>query len=255
MVERESDPLTNTLKATADPNRRAILTLLAQEGPLRVTDLAARFPISLNAVSKHIKTLEAAGLVTRRTDWREHLIELNPEPIADIDRWFAELRSIWALRLEALSDLMTKEMDMNDTMTDLSLEVSHLIKAPKDRVFDAWLNPEILAKFMTPAQDVTVPVAEVDAREGGRFKVVMRSGDQDMPHTGTYKEISRADRLVFTWESPFSTIEDSTVTLDFAEAEGGTMVNLRHVRFASDEMRDNHNKGWTAILAALAKTV
>ncbi len=111
MVERESDPLTMTLKAAADPNRRAILTLLAQHGPLRVTDLAARFPISLNAVSKHIKTLEAAGLVTRRTDWREHLIELNPEPVAEIDKWFTELRSIWSIRLEHLSNILTEEIE------------------------------------------------------------------------------------------------------------------------------------------------
>ena len=89
-------------------NRRAILTMLAQEGPLRVTDLAARFPISLNAVSKHIKTLEAAGLVTRRTDWREHLIEVRMEPLAEIDRWFAGLKSIWALRLESLDKLLTE---------------------------------------------------------------------------------------------------------------------------------------------------
>ena len=110
MVER-SDPaaLTEILKAACDPTRREIPTLLAQNGPTRVTEIAARFDMSLNAVSKHIKVLEAAGLVGRRTIWREHLIEVRIEPLAAIDRWFGQLRSIWDLRLEALDHLLTKE--------------------------------------------------------------------------------------------------------------------------------------------------
>lgn len=111
MVERtKADPLGDILKAAADPTRRAILTLLAQEGPTRVTDIAQRFDMSLNAVSKHIKVLEAAGLVSRRTEWRAHLIEVQMEPLSFVDQWFAELRSIWALRLDAL-DTALKEDD------------------------------------------------------------------------------------------------------------------------------------------------
>ena len=111
MVERDSNPdLTAVLKAASDPTRRVILTLLAQQGPMRVTDLARRFDMSLNSVSKHIKTLEGAGLVSRRTEWREHLIELKPDRMALIDRWFTELRSIWTMRLDALENLMTEEL-------------------------------------------------------------------------------------------------------------------------------------------------
>ena len=112
MVEQESDQrLTEILKAAGDPTRRAILTLLAQEGPLRVTDIAGHFDMSLNSVSKHIKVLESAGLATRRTEWREHLIELRVEDLALVDRWFRDLRSIWALRLEALDHLLTGKDD------------------------------------------------------------------------------------------------------------------------------------------------
>ncbi len=111
MDERENT-LTAILKATADPSRRVVLTLLAQHGPMRVTDIANSFDMSLNSVSKHIKVLETAGLVTRRTEWREHLIEVQMEPLSLIDTWFAELRSIWALRLDAL-DAALKE-DNND---------------------------------------------------------------------------------------------------------------------------------------------
>lgn len=110
MVERiDADPLTLILKAAGDPTRRAILTHLAQEGPSRVTDIALRFDMSLNAVSKHIMVLERAGLVSRRTQWREHLIELQAAPLAEVDRWFQQLRSIWELRLDALEAHLAKE--------------------------------------------------------------------------------------------------------------------------------------------------
>ena len=112
MVEREDDSrLSEILKAAADPTRRAILTLLVQHVPTRVTDVARRFDMSLNAVSKHIKVLEGAGLVSRRTAWREHLIEANLGPIGEIDRWFRDLRLIWDMRLEELDKLLTKETD------------------------------------------------------------------------------------------------------------------------------------------------
>lgn len=111
MVERkQSASLGDILKAAADPTRRAILTLLAQLGPTRVTDIARHFEMSLNSVSKHIKVLEAAGLVTRRTEWREHLIEVRMEPLSEIDQWFAQLRSIWALRLDALEEALKEEV-------------------------------------------------------------------------------------------------------------------------------------------------
>lgn len=112
MVEREeTDCLTEILKAVSDPTRRELLTLLVQHGATRVTDLAAHFDMSLNAVSKHIKILEKAGLVSRRTVWREHLIEANLEPVSEIDRWFSELRSIWDMRLEVLNEVLKKETD------------------------------------------------------------------------------------------------------------------------------------------------
>jgi DNA-binding transcriptional ArsR family regulator len=115
MVERCSpEKLNDILKAACDPTRRSILTLLAQEGPLRVTDIHARFEMSLNSVSKHIKVLERAGLVQRRTEWREHLIEVNMAPLSAIDDWFAQLRSIWDLRLEALDQIITQGAAKDD---------------------------------------------------------------------------------------------------------------------------------------------
>ena len=139
--------------------------------------------------------------------------------------------------------------------TDLKLETSRVIGASREALFDAWLDPTMLARFMTPGPDMTVPEAKTDPREGGRFLVVMRAGDQDLPHEGTYKTIDRPNRLAFTWESPMSPVEDSTVTIDFDEADGGTKVTLSHVRFPSEESRDNHMAGWTRIIECLAEAV
>ena len=92
------DTLSQVLKATSDSTRRDILTLLCQQGGCRVTDLARHYSMSLNAVSKHIKVLEAAGLIKRTPIGRIHMIEANLEPLSQIEQWLSTLQSIWALR-------------------------------------------------------------------------------------------------------------------------------------------------------------
>jgi DNA-binding transcriptional ArsR family regulator len=115
MVEYESDEsLTKLLKAVSDATRRSLLTQLCQQGASRVTDLANYYDMSLNAISKHIKVLEKAGLVTRKTIGRTHWIEANLKRIGTVENWFNELKSIWALRLEKLDKLMNNGDTTND---------------------------------------------------------------------------------------------------------------------------------------------
>ena len=144
---------------------------------------------------------------------------------------------------------------MTDTIAELSLEISRTIAAPREKLFDAWLSPEALARFMTPGANMSVPHATTDPKVGGRFSILMRAGDNDMPHEGTYQVIDRPNRLAFTWESIHSTVENSTVTIDFDEVADGTKVTLRHIRFENEEKRDQHKGGWAAILEALGKAV
>ncbi len=109
MVEYENDKiLSEILKAVSDTTRRSLLTELCQQGPSRVTDLADHYDMSLNAISKHIKILEKAGLVTRRTIGRTHWIEAKPDRVKLVEAWFKELKSIWELRLEKLDETMKK---------------------------------------------------------------------------------------------------------------------------------------------------
>lgn len=108
------DDLSRILKAVGDTTRRQILTLLVQEGALRVTALAAHFDMSLNSVSKHIKVLEEAGLVTRQTLGREHFITAALEPLRLTEAWFAQLKSIWDLRLSALENILVSQEKPNE---------------------------------------------------------------------------------------------------------------------------------------------
>ena len=87
--------------ALSDPTRRAIVERLTR-GPTRVTDVAAPFDMSLNAVSKHIKVLEGARLVRRTRRGREHTLELDPAPLREITRWASEIERFWSERLDRL---------------------------------------------------------------------------------------------------------------------------------------------------------
>jgi len=101
MVDSSADSLTGIFRAIADPTRRAILFELGR-GPVRVTDLAAEFPVSLNAVSKHLIVLERAGLVRREIRGRDHLCWLNAQPLREASAWIEQMRGFWEQRLDAL---------------------------------------------------------------------------------------------------------------------------------------------------------
>lgn len=114
MVEFNNQTLSEVLKAVSDTTRRSLITELCQHGAMRVTDLASLYDMSLNATSKHIKVLEKSGLVTRTTIGRTHLIEADLEKVSAIEDWLKELRSIWAMRLEKLNDVVTTGENDND---------------------------------------------------------------------------------------------------------------------------------------------
>lgn len=140
-------------------------------------------------------------------------------------------------------------------MTDeLSLTVSRLIAAPPERVFAAWLDPKMLMRFMTSGEGVSVAHAETDPRVGGRYAIMMKVEDREVPHGGTYLEITPHTRLGFTWESPHAA-EGSTITISFSPQDGGTFVTLTQLRFNSEASRDGHGRGWTNILNALQTTL
>ncbi|WP_428087980.1 SRPBCC family protein [Candidatus Thioglobus sp.] len=136
-------------------------------------------------------------------------------------------------------------------MTDLTVTIEKTIEAPIEKVFDAWLNPKILAKFMMPMPGMPESDVKNDTQEGGSFSIVMHAGSDDLLHTGKYLEIKRPNKLVFTWASHCS-IDNSTVTLNFKKIdENKTKILLSHVKFIDEKTRSDHEGGWTNILNKL----
>jgi DNA-binding transcriptional ArsR family regulator len=101
MVHRSTAALDAVFGAIADPTRRAILQQLASN-PARVTDIAKNFPVSLNAVSKHLMVLQRAGLVRQDAQGRDRICSLNAQPLREASAWIEEMRAFWELRLDAL---------------------------------------------------------------------------------------------------------------------------------------------------------
>lgn len=121
------------------------------------------------------------------------------------------------------------------------------IAAPAVELFDAWLDAGKLAAWMRPFDTVRADV-KLDPRVGGEFEIVMHTPKGAVPHTGSYQEITRPRRIVFTWNSPFAGDHGSLVTVDFNARGRGTEIVITHERLPSDEMVKAHTGGWTGIL-------
>ena len=93
------DQLTDVLTAISHPTRRAIIGQLAN-GPARFLDIAEPFDIALNAVTKHLKMLDRAGLIERRKQGREVLISFRGEPLREVAGWVHEYEQFWNERLD-----------------------------------------------------------------------------------------------------------------------------------------------------------
>jgi len=91
--------------ALADPTRRAIIERLSR-GDARVTEVAKPFHMSLNAVSKHIRVLEASGVVDRHRKGRDHILSINTRSLDEIDGWIEQMRCYWEERLDAMERLL-----------------------------------------------------------------------------------------------------------------------------------------------------
>lgn len=108
MVEYSADVLDQVFAALSDPTRRSLLSRLCL-GPASVTELAAPVDMSLNAVSKHLKVLEQAGLVRREIDGRLHHVYLNAEPLEEAERWVNQYRQFWEAQLDSLESWLVRQ--------------------------------------------------------------------------------------------------------------------------------------------------
>jgi DNA-binding transcriptional ArsR family regulator len=103
----EDEALDRAYAALSDTTRRGILMAL-RTGNARISDLARPLPISFAAVSRHVAVLEAAGLVARDVQGREHWLSLRPEGLSAAERWIHEQREFWSRRADALDDRLSR---------------------------------------------------------------------------------------------------------------------------------------------------
>ena len=133
-----------------------------------------------------------------------------------------------------------------------TLEVTRVIAADPEVVFDAWTQPEHIKQWSAP-EGMDVPISEVDLTVGGRFHLEMRNAEGGTHNArGVYQVIDRPSRLVYTWawdEHPDQ--GESLITVDFQIVDGGTEVTMVHCGLPTDESAAEHEKGWTSCLNRL----
>jgi uncharacterized protein YndB with AHSA1/START domain len=151
---------------------------------------------------------------------------------------------------------------VSGTQEAVVLRLSRRFNAPRERVFDAWTNPDVLEKWWAAQPNWDTPIAEVDARPGGNYRLAMRDPDSGETHTlvGEYREVTRPERLVYTWtwESNVDEMkgsENTLVEVDFREDGDATEVVVTHSGFATPELRDMHAQGWNGCLDNLERRV
>jgi uncharacterized protein YndB with AHSA1/START domain len=130
------------------------------------------------------------------------------------------------------------------------LRIERTFNAPPRAVFDAWTSPEVLRRWWPAGSGWETPVAEVDLRVGGGLRLVMRSPDgEEFGGSGEYVEITRPERLVFTWTWDGHEGHEGTqlIEVEFGErADGTTAVVLTNRGLPDEESRRSHRDGWEA---------
>jgi len=133
-----------------------------------------------------------------------------------------------------------------------TLVVTRHFDAPPERVFDAWLDPKQVARWMGP-RGVQAEATKLEPRVGGADAITMHTPDQKNPQvSGIYREITRHTRLVFTWYW-LHEMQETLVTLTFKPVGKGTQMTLEHTGFPNSERRDSHNIGWSGSLDRLGE--
>jgi uncharacterized protein YndB with AHSA1/START domain len=138
---------------------------------------------------------------------------------------------------------------------EYAVTVRREIAALAEDLFDAWLDAQSLGSWLRPS-GIRETRAETDPRVGGTFRIVMVDDESSLVHTGTYREIDRPRRLVFTWSSPATRFRDSIVTVTFEpSSNSSTVVEIHQVGLPDEEARASHHAGWSDILRELDRTI
>ena len=137
-----------------------------------------------------------------------------------------------------------------------SLQIKRFIKAPRDRVYAAWADPEKLKKWFGP-ENVQTRDLIADVRVGGQFRWDCTDPEgKEVTISGEYRELQPGKKIVFTWKHEAN--EDwknhsSLVTVELFDREEGTEVHLIHENLPTEASRDDHKQGWNSVLDKVEK--
>ena len=136
-----------------------------------------------------------------------------------------------------------------------SLTLKRRLKAPAEKVFAAWTDPEKIVRWFGPAETESDSVrADMDVRVGGRYRLRFKTADGESHEVGgEYKEVMPNERLVFSWAWHSTPERESLVTITLKADGDGTLLTLHHERFFDQKARDGHNRGWTGTLEKLER--
>lgn len=143
-----------------------------------------------------------------------------------------------------------------DPPSNLQVIVERTFLAPRERLFRAWIEPSLMAKWFAPVPLKPVGI-EADVVVGGRYRIGMRQPDGTIHYAvGKYLEILPPKRLVFTWawQTEPSSV-DSLVTVEFFEQGDSTRVVLRHEQLTTLSSQESHRRGWEGCLEHLELTI
>ena len=137
--------------------------------------------------------------------------------------------------------------------TKPSLTLKRRLKAPPEKVYEAWTNPSQMMRWWGGNNEAT-RTAETDLRVGGRFHVGFK-GDTGEQHdvSGVYKEVVPNRKLVFSWAWRTTPERESQVTIDIKPDTDGSILTLTHEQFFNEKARDDHGHGWSAGLDHLER--
>jgi uncharacterized protein YndB with AHSA1/START domain/DNA-binding MarR family transcriptional regulator len=255
--------------ALADPTRRKILELLANQGQLPASKIYANFTASPPAISQHLKVLRQAGLVQTEKHAQQRIYQINPQAMRELEDWSKQLVQLWNQRLDALDELLkvekekTKEKRIYRMIKELTIK--RTFDAPRELVFKAWTDPKLIKQWWGP-QMFTIPACQIEPRQGGKLLIVMHGPknsdyDLDMPMTGIFKEFDPPERLTFTGEAiPDENGTPQLVTLNtvtLTEVAGKTEMTL-HIALeksnpAADAAWAGAEIGWNQSLDKLSE--
>ena len=146
---------------------------------------------------------------------------------------------------------------------DATLIVKRMLNAPPERAFKVWTTPEHIQQWMRPEPGMVIPLASMDLRVGGKFRIQMKTADGDFcTAVGVFKEVKAPERLVYTWDyeqdgsgAEFGEVEGKTslVTVEFLKRGERTEFVLTHSRLATVESRDSHARGWDKLVESFTK--